>query len=189
MYKNWQGNLLSQIFCWCTSTPIFLFQNWSFLSSSMVHCTKFSSYFARICSPCQPHMLHNQLASIMYECRYICVDTVLRPTVVCCAVKKVTRNTRVLFTRTKISPISTSCILKTTEQISTKFTYFMLYIYLTLHTKFNVDCTSGSWDICFWKLPDFLRMFSSFSHQNKNIFKIRENHLLLLRFLSNLEQN
>ena len=73
----------------------------------------------------------------------------LRHTVVCRAAKKVARNRRVLFTRTKISPISTSRILKTTERISTKFTYFMLYIYLTLHTKFNVDCASGSRDICF----------------------------------------
>ena len=128
----------------------------------MVHCTKFSSYFARICSPCQPHTLHNQLASIVYECRYICVDTVLRHTVMCRAAKKVARNTSVLFTRTKISPISTSCILKTTKRISTKFTYVMLYIYLTLHTKFDVDCTSGSRDICSRKLPDFLRMFFFF---------------------------
>ena len=68
--------------------------------------------------------------------------------VVCRAAKKVVRNTCVLFTGTKISPISISRVLKTTEQISTKFTYFMLYIYLTVHTKFDVDCTSGSRDIC-----------------------------------------
>ena len=64
--------------------------------------------------------------------------------VVCRVAKKVVHNTRVLFTRTKILPISTSRILKTTEQISTKFKYFMLYIYLTLHTEFDVDCTSSS---------------------------------------------
>ena len=34
---------------------------------------------------------------------------------------RVTRNTSVLFTRTKISLISTYRILKTTERISTKF--------------------------------------------------------------------
>ena len=65
----------------------------------------------------------------------------------CHAAKKVVRNTRVLFTHTKISPISTSHILKTTERISTKFTHFMLYIYLTLHTEFDVDCASHSQDI------------------------------------------
>ena len=62
----------------------------------------------------------------------------------CHAAKKVARNTRVLFMHTKISPIFTSRILKTTERISTKFTYFMLYIYLTLHTKLDVDCASSS---------------------------------------------
>ena len=71
----------------------------------------------------------------------------LRHMVMCCAAKKVACNTRVLFTRTKISLISTSRILKTSERISTKFTYFMLYIYLTLHTEFDVDCASGSRDI------------------------------------------
>ena len=72
----------------------------------------------------------------------------LRHTVVCRATKKVACNTCVLFAHTKISPISTSRILKTTKRISTKFTYFMLYIYLTLHTKFDIDCASGSQDIC-----------------------------------------
>ena len=74
-------------------------------------------------------------------------DFLLRHTVVCRVAKKVVRNTRVLFTHTKISPISTSRILKTTERISIKFKYFMLYIYLTLHTEFDVDCASGSRDI------------------------------------------
>ena len=68
----------------------------------------------------------------------------LRHMVACCVAKKVARNAHVLFARIKILPISTSHILKLTELISTKFTYFMLYIYLTLHTKFDVDCTSGS---------------------------------------------
>ena len=48
----------------------------------------------------------------------------------CRVAKKVTRNTRVLFKRTKISLISTSHILKATGRISTKFIYFMLYIYV-----------------------------------------------------------
>ena len=71
--------------------------------------------------------------------------------VVCRAAKKVTCNTRVLFTRTctKILLISTSRILKTTQRISTKFKYFMFYIYLTLHIDFDVDCSSGSRDIRF----------------------------------------
>ena len=83
----------------------------------------------------------------------------LRHTVMCHAAKKVTCNTRVLFTCTKIAPIFTSRILKTSEQISTKFTSFMLYIYFTLHTKFYVDCASVSRDIHSWKSPDFLRIF------------------------------
>ena len=72
------------------------------------------------------------------------ISILLRHTVVCRAAKKVTRNTGVLFMSTKISPISTSHILKTTELISTKFTHVMLYIYLTLHTKFNTDCAKDS---------------------------------------------
>ena len=69
---------------------------------------------------------------------------ILRHMVVCRAAKKVARNTCVLFMHTKILPISTSHILKTTERISTKFKYFMLYIYLTLHSEFDVDCASNS---------------------------------------------
>ena len=65
----------------------------------------------------------------------------------CRVAKKVVRNTSVLFTTTKISLISTSRILKTTEPISTKFTYIVFYIYLTLHTKFDDDCGRGSQDI------------------------------------------
>ena len=84
---------------------------------------------------------------------------ILTHTVVCRAAKKVARNTRVLFTRTKISSISTCRILKTTEQISTKFTYCMLYIRLILHTEFDIDCASSSRDICSWKLSDFLHIF------------------------------
>ena len=102
----------------------------------------------------------------------------LRHMVVCRAAKNIVRNTSVLFMCTKILPISTSYILKTIKWISTKFTYVMLCIYLTLHTEFDVDCTSSSRDIPFGKLSDFL-YFSS-SYQNKNIFKIRENHLLVL---------
>ena len=50
--------------------------------------------------------------------------------VMCRVAKKVVRNTSVLFMRTKILSTSTSHILKTTEPISTKFIYFMLYIYV-----------------------------------------------------------
>jgi len=73
---------------------------------------------------------------------------VLRHTVVRRAAKKVTRNTRVLFTQTEKLPISTSRSSKTTEPISTKFIYFMPSIYRTSHTKFYGDRASGSRNIC-----------------------------------------
>ena len=77
--------------------------------------------------------------------------------------KKVAYNTSVLFMCTKILPISTSHILKTTQPISTKFTYVMLYIHLTLHTKFDADYAKGSQDIYSWNRP----IFSYFSFTPK----------------------
>ena len=80
----------------------------------------------------------------------------------CRAAKKERANTSVLFTRTKITPISASRISKTIEPISTKFTYFMLYIYTTFHTKFEINRASSSRDICSQKSSDFLRIFLLF---------------------------
>jgi len=68
----------------------------------------------------------------------------------CYAAKKVVCSTRryiqsmMLFTRTEKPLISTSRSSKTTKPISTKFIYFMIYIYLTLHTKFEGDNASSS---------------------------------------------
>ena len=92
-----------------------------------------------------------EITGILYNSKYIYEKLhiysdmkPLRHTVMCRVAKKVACNTHVLFTHTKILLVSTSRNLKTTEQISNKFAYFMLYIYLTLYTKFDVDCTSGS---------------------------------------------
>ena len=74
------------------------------------------------------------------------------------AAKKIRANTSVLFTRTRISPISAFRILKTIAPISTKFIYFMLYIYTTLHTKFERNRASSSRDIRSQKSSDFLRI-------------------------------
>ena len=73
--------------------------------------------------------------------------------------KEDARHTSVLFTGTVKLPNSAFCISKTTKPISTKFTYFLLYIYTTLHTKIEGNSFSSSWDICSWKLPDFLHIF------------------------------
>ena len=53
------------------------------------------------------------------------------------AAKKDMRHTSVLFTGTAKSLFSTLHISITTGPISIKFTYFMLSIYTTWHTKFE----------------------------------------------------
>ena len=71
-------------------------------------------------------------------------------------VKKTVWYTSVLFTRTANLPFSTPHISTTTGLISIKFICFMPSIYATLHTKFEINQPSSSWDICSWKLPNFL---------------------------------
>ena len=83
------------------------------------------------------------------------------------AAKKIRANTSVLFTRTRISPISAFRILKTIVPISTKFIYFMLYIYTTLHTKFERNRASSSRDIRSQKSSDFLRILYFFLLRTK----------------------
>ena len=58
--------------------------------------------------------------------------------------KKDVQHTSVLFTGTAKLPNSAFCISKTTQPISTKFMYFMPYIYTTSHIKFegNHFCSS-----------------------------------------------
>ena len=71
-------------------------------------------------------------------------------------------NTSVLFTRTKISPILAFRISKSIAPISTKFIYFMPYIYATSHTKFERNRANSSRDIRSQKSSDFLRIFLFF---------------------------
>ena len=65
----------------------------------------------------------------------------------------------VLFTGSGKFLISTPCISETTQRIFTKFIYFILYIYMTLHIKFERNHISGEQDIHFQKLPNFLHIF------------------------------
>ena len=75
------------------------------------------------------------------------------------AAKKAVWRTSMLFTGTTNSLFSTTCISITTQSISIIFTYFMLSIYATLHTEFEENQLSSSWDMCSWKLPHFLHIF------------------------------
>ena len=63
------------------------------------------------------------------------------------AAKKAVWRASVLFTGTANSPFSTPRISITTRLISIKFTYFMPYIYVTLHTKFERNRPSSSRDV------------------------------------------
>ena len=65
----------------------------------------------------------------------------------------------VLFTGKGKFLISTPCISGTTLWIFIKFTYFMLYIYMTLHIKFERNLVSFEQDIQFQKLLNFLHIF------------------------------
>ena len=62
--------------------------------------------------------------------------------------KEDARHTSVLFTGTVKLPNSAFCISKTTISISTKFTYFLPYIYTTSHIKIEGNNFSSSRDIC-----------------------------------------
>ena len=107
------------------------------------------------------------------------------------AAKKAMWLTSVLFTGTANSPFSAPRISITTGPISIKFTYFMPSIYATLHTKFERNQFSSSWDMCSWKLPYFLHLFFFFfffffaPFYNSN-FEPTKNTLPMNRFLSNL---
>ena len=58
--------------------------------------------------------------------------------------QKKTCDTQVLFTGTAKLPNSAFCISKTTKLISTKFIYFLPYIYTTLHMKIEGNRFSSS---------------------------------------------
>ena len=58
--------------------------------------------------------------------------------------KEDARHTSVLFTGTVKLPNSAICTSKNTLPISTKFTYFLPYIYTTLHIKIEGNSFSGS---------------------------------------------
>ena len=58
--------------------------------------------------------------------------------------KKDVQHTSVLFTGTAKLPNSAFCISKTTKPISTKFIYFLPYIYTTSHIKFEGNRLSSS---------------------------------------------
>ena len=68
----------------------------------------------------------------------------------------------VLFTGSRKFLISTPCISGATKWMFTKFTYFMLYIYMTLHINFERNRISGEQDVHFQKLPNFLHIFLLF---------------------------
>ena len=58
--------------------------------------------------------------------------------------KKDMRHTSVLFTGTAKLPNSAFCISKTTKLTSTKFIYFLPYIYTTSHIKIEGNRFSSS---------------------------------------------
>ena len=92
----------------------------------------------------------------------------------------------VLFTEKAKLLISTPCISWSTLRISTKFTYFMFFIYMTLHNKFERNRVSGVQDIHFQKFPNFLHIFYSSSHHFWRIFETRKNNFSVAWFPSNL---
>ena len=84
------------------------------------------------------------VASYSYIYVYNCNLHIYIKTHDCVSVaKKYMRHTSVLLTGTTKSPFSTPCISIITRPISIKFTHFMLTIYTTLHTKFEVNQLSS----------------------------------------------
>ena len=93
------------------------------------------------------------------------------------------RHTSVLFTGTIKLPNSAFHISKTTKPISTKFIYFLPYIY-TCHIS---KLLQHFLRYLFLKIAWFSSHFSS-SHKITNIFKLCKNNLpMMFWFLSNLE--
>ena len=124
------------------------------------HCTPFNSTL---------HVLYiKQIPS--------CCVTIYQETRLCVSGQEnenKARHTSVLFTGTIKSPNSAFYISKTTKPISIQFIYFLPYIYTTSHIKIEGNCFCISWDICSWKLPNFLLIFF-FLHKitNKSCYLI-----------------
>ena len=100
--------------------------------------------------------------------------------------KRVVWCTSVLITGTINSLFSTPRISIATGPISIKFTYFMPFIYATLHTKFekigpvvHKKCVSENY-------PIFFTFFLFFTPFYKSNFEPTENILFMDHFLSNL---
>ena len=62
----------------------------------------------------------------------------------------------------------------------------MLYIYMTLHSKFERNWVSGEQDIHFQKWPNFLNIFLLLLLLLHTTFESHKNNLPVVRFLSNL---
>ena len=95
--------------------------------------------------------------------------------------RKIQDTQYVIYRKWKIPLISMPCISETTWQIFTKFTKFMLYIYMTLHIEFERKQVSGTQDVHLQKLPNFLHMF--LLHTAFQLCKI---NIFMDPFLSNL---
>ena len=83
--------------------------------------------------------------------------------------KEDVRHTSVLFTGTVKLLNSAFCISKSTKPISTKFIYFLPYIYTTSHIKFEGNLLR----YLFLKIAQFSSHFSFYSpsHKITNVFK------------------
>ena len=102
--------------------------------------------------------------------------------------KKDPQHTSVLlFTGTVKLLNSAFRISKTSKLISTKFIYFLPYIYTTSHIQIKENPLSTYWDICSWKLPDFLHIFLLLCTKLQIYLSHIKINLLMFQFLSNLE--
>ena len=103
------------------------------------------------------------------------------------AAKKAVWRTNVLLTGTANLLFSVPRISITTGQISIKFTYFMSYIYTTLHTKFERNWFSSTREICVPEnCPIFFTFLFFFAPFYKSNFEPTKTTLPMDRFLSNL---
>ena len=89
-------------------------------------------------------MLENMFYLQMHVCNYPAGIKTHSSVSAAKETKKHVRHTSVLFSDTAKLPNSAFCISKTTKPISTKFIYFLPYIYTTSHIKFEGNRFSSS---------------------------------------------
>ena len=140
---------------------------WQFLTNTITILFIQMHFYRSHIFPCQSLLFNTTVLNDIYETHNsVSADK---------KTKEYMWHTSVLFTGTIKLPNSTFHISKTTKLISTKFIYFLPYIYTTWHIKIKGNRFGSFWDFSSLKLPNF-------AHICDRIYKLTV-HYLKTRYL------